>query len=67
VQLNEFDRPAAGAHEHDTPPDPESGVATPTQISAEPPATAVGRALTVTVAKPVAVPAQCVSETAVTV
>jgi len=67
VQLSGLERPAVGAHEQDTPPDPESGVATPTQISADPPAAAVGRGFTVTVANPVAVPAQCVSETAVTV
>ena len=67
VQLSGLESPAEGVHEHCTPPDPESGVATPTQISADPPATAVGLGFTVTVAKPVAVPAQCVSEIPVTV
>ena len=66
AQLAGFDRPAAGAHRQDTPPEPESGVDAPAQISADPEAAAVGRGLTVTVALPEDVPAQCASETAVT-
>ena len=66
-QLAASERPAAGAHAQDTPPEPESGVAPPAQIAAVPEATAVGRGLTVTTALPEAVPAQCVSETATTV
>jgi hypothetical protein len=67
AQLDGFESPVAGAHEHDTPPEPESGVAAPAQISAEPPAAAVGRGFTVTSALPDAVPAQLASDTAVTV
>lgn len=67
VQLAGFDSPAAGVQAHETPPDPDSGVAAPAQISADPDATAVGRGFTVTVALPDAVPAQVASEIAVTV
>jgi len=67
AQLDGFDSPAAGVQEHDTPPEPESGVDAPAQISAEPPAAAVGRGFTVTSALPDAVPAQLASDTAVTV
>ena len=67
AQLAAFERPAAGAHEHDTPPDPDSGADAPAQISAEPPAEAVGRGFTTTAALPDAVPAQCASLSAVTV
>ena len=66
-QLAALESPAAGAHAQDAPPDPESGVAPPTQIAAVPPATAVGGGLTVTTALPDAVPAQWASETATTV
>ena len=66
-QLAASDRPVAGAHAQDTPPEPESGVVPPAQIAAVPPATAVGRGFTVTTALPAEVPAQCVSETATTV
>ena len=66
-QLAGFESPAAGAHEHDAPPEPESGVDPPAQISAEPPAEAVGRRFTTTAALPDAVPAQCASLSAVTV
>jgi hypothetical protein len=66
-QLDGFERPAAGAHAHDTPPEPDSGVASPAQISAAPEATAVGCGLTVTAALPDEVPAQLASETEVTV
>ena len=66
-QLFGFESPAAGVHAQDTPPDPESGVAVPAQISADPAATAVGCGLTVTAALPDEVPKQCASETAVTV
>jgi hypothetical protein len=65
-QLAALERPVAGAHAHVAPPEPESGVAAPAQISAVPPATAVGRGLTVTRALPDAVPAQLASETALT-
>jgi len=67
AQLAAFERPAAGAHEHDTPPDPDSGADAPAQISAEPPADAVGRGFTVTAALPDDVPVQLASETDVTV
>ena len=66
-QLAASERPAAGAHAQVAPPDPESGVAAPAQIAADPAATAVGRGFTVTRALPEDVPAQCVSETATTV
>jgi hypothetical protein len=66
-QLAAFESPAAGAQEHDTPPEPESGVEPPAQISAVPEATAVGCGVTVTTALPEEVPAQFESETAVTV
>ena len=66
-QLAASERPVAGAHAQVVPPDPESGVAPPAQMAAEPPATAVGRGFTVTRALPEDVPAQCVSETATTV
>ncbi len=62
-----FESPVAGSHEHDAPPDPESGAAPPAQIAAVPDATAVGVGLTVTTALPEEVPAQCVSDTAATV
>ena len=48
-------------------PEPVSGVAAPAQISVEPPATAVGRGLTVTSALPDDVPEQLASDTDVTV
>ena len=66
-QLFGLERPAAGAHAHDAPPDPDSAVEAPTQISAEPAATAVGLGLTVTTALPDEVPEQCASATATTV
>jgi len=66
-QLFGFVRPAAGAHEHETPPEPLSGIEPPAQISADPPATAVGRGFTVTTALPDDVPEQLASETDVTV
>jgi hypothetical protein len=49
VQLEEFESPDEGDHEQEVPPEPESGVDVPAQIVAVPEATAVGRALTVTV------------------
>jgi hypothetical protein len=67
AQLEGFESPAAGAQTHDTPPEPDSGVAAPAQISAEPEATAVGLGLTVTEALPEDVPAQCASDSAETV
>jgi hypothetical protein len=67
AQLFGFESPAAGVHAHSTPPEPESGVEVPAQISAEPEAAAVGRGFTVTVALPDAVPAQLASDTDVTV
>src|SRR4051812_34357162 len=66
AQLAAFDSPAAGAHAHETPPDPDSGVDDPAQIWADPDATAFGRGFTVIAALPDAVPAQFPSETAVT-
>ena len=66
-QLAALERPAAGDHAQVAPPDPESGVAAPAQIAAEPDAAAVGRGLIVTTALPEALPAQFASETAVTV
>ena len=65
-QLAALERPVAGAHAQVAPPEPDSGVAAPAQISAVPPATAVGRGFTVTSALPEAVPAQLASATAVT-
>ena len=67
VQLEASERPVAGAHAQEMPPEPESGVEAPAQISAVPPASAVGRGRTVTVALPVSVPAQCASFTDVRV
>jgi hypothetical protein len=67
VQLEASERPAAGAHAQEMPPEPDSGVEVPAQISAVPPASAVGRGRTVTVALPVSVPAQCASFTDVRV
>ncbi len=66
-QLLGLESPVAGAQAQETPPDPVSGVAAPAQTRAVPAATAVGGGLTVTTALPEEVPAQCVSETAVTV
>lgn len=66
-QLDGSERPVAGAQEQDVPPEPESGAADPSQIVAVPDATAVGAGLTVTTALPADVPAQCESETLVTV
>ena len=66
-QLAASERPVAGVQAQVVPPEPESGVAPPTQIAAAPPATAVGDGLTVTRALPEDVPAQCVSETVTTV
>jgi hypothetical protein len=67
AQLDAFERPVAGAHTHETPPEPDRGVEEPAQISAEPAATAVGRGLTVTTALPDAEPAQWTSDTEATV
>ena len=67
AQLEAFERPVAGAHAQETPPEPERGVEAPAQISAVPPAAAVGRGRTVTVALPVSVPAQFASFTDVKV
>jgi hypothetical protein len=66
-QLAALESPVDGAHEQEAPPEPESGVEAPAQISAVPDATAVGVGLTVTAALPVSVPAQLASETEVTV
>ena len=67
AQLLGLERPAAGTHAQETPPEPDSGVDPPAQISADPPAAAVGRGLTVTTALPDEVPEQLASETDVTV
>jgi hypothetical protein len=66
-QVAASESPAAGDQRQDAPPEPESGVDPPAQISAEPEAAAVGRGLTVTTALPDPAPAQLASETAVTV
>ena len=50
VQLDASSRPAVGSHEHATPPVPSSCTESPEQSVAPPLATAVGRALTVSVA-----------------
>src|SRR5206468_2629372 len=42
VQLDGSSSPVAGAHEHETPPEPPSGVDSPGQMVFEPEATAVG-------------------------
>ena len=67
-QLDALESPVAGAQEQETPPEPESGVEAPAQISAVPEATAVGFGLTVTAALPEEVPVpQLASEIEVTV
>jgi hypothetical protein len=67
AQLAASESPVAGAHAHETPPEPESGAAPPGQIAVVPDASAVGRWWTTTDAPPDAVPEQCASEIAVTV
>ena len=61
VQLAAFERPVAGVHAHETPPEPVSGVEAPAQISAVPPAAALGGVRTGAVALPGSVPAQVAS------
>ena len=66
MQLEASERPVAGAHAQEMPPEPESGVDVPAQIAAVPAAAATGRAFTVTMADPEAVPEQSASLTDVT-
>ena len=50
VQLNGSDSPVTGSHEQDTPPEPSRSAVSPVQSAPPPPATAVGRVLTVSTA-----------------